>query len=189
MNSRQKTAAMFALVMSLAIIWLMLRARRGTEGPPPPTPARPAPPARQRTDLRAEVVRRAKEATVFIQVTSASYLDEEIREEASGSGFFLTPDGQVATCWHVISASKNLGGFAVPLKPESIQVIVRSGRRDQKVLPARLLAADPAADLAILKVDSRNCPHLKLGKSAGMCMSEPGTTTRKPRSCTRTSVS
>jgi len=123
--------------------------------------------------LDRSVLERAKSATVFIQVRSRDYLTGKVAEESSGSGFLVSDKGHVATCWHVVSASKNVAGVAVPLETEDIKVILRSGKRDQRVLPARLLAADPPADLALLKVETQDAPHLELGETGGLVETAP----------------
>jgi serine protease Do len=63
---------------------------------------------------------------------------------ATGSGFFISPDGYIVTNNHVVeNASK---------------VTVRSA--DGKTLPARIVGRDPATDLAVLKVDGDNHPFV-----------------------------
>jgi S1-C subfamily serine protease len=182
MNGKQAILVLVAAVMALSVAGLMVFVRR--QSPPPAPPARggdaahqPPPPPTPATGggprLDRKVLKRAKSATVFIQVKNASYLDGEIAEESSGTGFFISPDGQVATSWHVISAMKSVAGIAVPLRPCSVQVILRSGKRDQKVLPARLLAVDAAADLAILKVEAREHPWLPLGSTRPLVETAP----------------
>jgi hypothetical protein len=121
------------------------------------------------------VLDRAKAATVFVQVRSASYLDPGTFEESSGTGFFISPEGRVATCWHVLDAARSSGSVSVPLRADRIQVFVRSGKRDQQVLPARVLAADPVADLAVLKIEpgDRPVPWLPLGETASLTETTP----------------
>lgn len=177
MNSKEKALALLVMALVLVVSALLVREFRQ---PPPaavtaPPPPKKTPPTKLAFGPRldAAVLARAKAATVFVQVRNLSYLDGKVAEEGSGTGFFISPDGRVATSWHVVSALKNLGGIGVPLRSGSIKVIVRSGARDQKVLPARLLAADSAADLAVLKVDAENCPWLPLGSSAELVETAP----------------
>jgi serine protease Do len=67
-----------------------------------------------------------------------------------GSGFIVSPDGLVLTCRHVVS-EPNLD-YAVILEPE-------------KNYPAKVLAADPLTDIAVLKINEKNLPFLELGDS------------------------
>ncbi len=123
--------------------------------------------------LERAVLERAKEATVFVQVKQASYLDNKIKGEGSGSGFVISPDGRVVTNWHVIAPLQETGGLAVPMRRDEVQVIFRSGARNQEVLPARVLAADMESDLALLKVDRKECPHLTLAAEKSIVETMP----------------
>lgn len=91
----------------------------------------------------------------FLQVSYRLYQDEAMREhkqavvpivgkDRKGTGFVVDPSGVIITNDHVIEDQKALyiplsnGGTAVPVVKESI----------------------PALDLAILKVDAANLPHI-----------------------------
>jgi serine protease Do len=67
-----------------------------------------------------------------------------------GSGFIVSPDGLVLTCRHVVSEPDL--DYAVILEPE-------------KSYPAKVLAADPLTDIAVLKINEKNLPYLELGDS------------------------
>jgi S1-C subfamily serine protease len=142
----------------------------------PPATDLPTPTATRSANaprLDAQVLARAKAATVFVQVRNESYLTGKTAEESSGTGFFISSDGHVATSWHVVSATKSVAQVTVPLQPREIQVILRSGKRDQRVLPARLLAIDAAADLAVLKVEATGCTALPLGSAEKLIETSP----------------
>ncbi len=168
------------VVIVLAIVVGMLAARSLLdERNPPATPPKPVVPVPMATSspgaprLDVQVLERAKAATVFVQVRNESYLTGKTAEESSGTGFFISSDGRVATSWHVVSATKSVAQVAVPLRPREIQVILRSGKRDQRVLPARLLAVDAPADLAILKVEATGCTALPLGSAEKLIETSP----------------
>lgn len=137
----------------------------GAEPPPEDEAVRPG--------LKPEVLARVKEAVVFVQVNAAPAAGREDAEdpEGSGSGFFIAPDGRVATSWHVVASRGRPGapgGGAGPL-----QVIMRSGARDQQTLPARLLAVDVENDLAVLKVEAEGCATLPLGEAGRLVETAP----------------
>lgn len=75
-----------------------------------------------------------------------------------GSGFFVSKDGIVLTNRHVVADKK------------AKYTVITS---DDKKYPARVLARDSINDIAILKIDAKNLPHLELGYSNSL---KPGQT-------------
>lgn len=73
----------------------------------------------------------------------------QYRQQGMGSGFIFDPRGYVLTNRHVVEGA------------DEIEVILKS---DEKY-PARLVAADPQTDIAILKIKGRRFPAAKLGNS------------------------
>ena len=67
----------------------------------------------------------------------------------SGSGFIITPDGYALTNSHVVHGRTRL--FATT--------------RDGDRIDARLIGDDPATDLALIRLVSRDLPHTQLGDS------------------------
>lgn len=67
-----------------------------------------------------------------------------------GSGFFISADGMVVTNRHVVDDEK-----------AEYTVLTQDGASYK----AKILATDPVLDLAVLKVDGSNFPHLELGDS------------------------
>jgi S1-C subfamily serine protease len=68
-----------------------------------------------------------------------------------GSGFIVSSDGTVLTNRHVVNDPK-----------ADYMVIVD----EEKKYPAKVLAKDPINDVAILKIDGKNLPIIKLGSSS-----------------------
>jgi S1-C subfamily serine protease len=79
----------------------------------------------------------------------------------AGTGFAVADGTLIATNEHVLAK------LVVGEGNETLAIAVRSADGMQ-VRPARRLAADPAADLAILKIDGPALPALVLGHSAGV---------------------
>ena len=71
------------------------------------------------------------------------------RQTASGSGFFVSPDGYILTNNHVID------------KAESLTVILE----DETSHKAKVIGTDPRTDLALLKIDIKKAPYVKFGNS------------------------
>ena len=66
-----------------------------------------------------------------------------------GSGFIISPDGYILTNNHVVA--------------DADEILVRlSDRSEHK---AKLIGADPRSDVAVLKIEAKNLPTLKLGDS------------------------
>ncbi|SFF55214.1 serine protease Do [Fontimonas thermophila] len=70
-------------------------------------------------------------------------------QESLGSGFILWEDGYILTNYHVIRGAK--------------EVIVRL--LDRRQFTAKLVGSDEASDLALLHIDAKNLPVVKLGDS------------------------
>ena len=73
-----------------------------------------------------------------------------------GSGFILTNDGYIMTNNHVISNAD--------------EILVKLS--DQTELSAKLVGSDKRSDLALLKVDAKNLPTVKIGTSDDLKLGE-----------------
>ncbi|MGI9327670.1 MAG: DegQ family serine endoprotease [Pseudomonadales bacterium] len=72
--------------------------------------------------------------------------------QSLGSGFILSRDGYVLTNNHVVDGAD--------------EIIVRLS--DRRELNAELVGADPRSDLALLKIEAKNLPTVKLGNSKSL---------------------
>lgn len=75
---------------------------------------------------------------------------------ASGSGFFISPDGYIVTNYHVIKEAKQ------------ITAVLGDGRE----FSATVKGSDPRTDLAVLKIEGDGFPFLKFGDSDGLEIGE-----------------
>lgn len=89
-------------------------------------------------------------AVLTITTTSEPSFFAPQGTEASGSGFFVTADGLAVTNRHVVEKASG-----------SPAVTTADGRRYE----AKVVATDPAFDLALLKVDATGLPVAELGKA------------------------
>ena len=71
------------------------------------------------------------------------------RQSGLGSGVITTTDGYILTNNHVIDGADQ----------------VRVELPDQRVFDAKVIGADPASDLAVLKIDAANLPTVSIGDS------------------------
>ncbi len=78
-------------------------------------------------------------------------------EHGLGSGVIISPDGYIVTNNHVIDGA----------------VDIRVTLTDRRILPAKLIGADPLTDLAVIKIDGSNLPSVPLGDSTQL---HPGQT-------------
>lgn len=70
-------------------------------------------------------------------------------ERASGSGVIISDDGYIVTNNHVVAGA------------DKVSVTMS----DRKVYTAKVIAADPSYDLAVVKIDAKNLPFLLYGNS------------------------
>jgi serine protease Do len=83
--------------------------------------------------------------------------DERLNPRRSlGSGFIISADGYILTNSHVVE--------------DADQIIVRMN--DRRELEAKLVGADTRSDLALLKVDAKDLPVVRLGHSADLKVGE-----------------
>ena len=74
---------------------------------------------------------------------------QEVPVAGEGSGFIVSPDGIILTNAHVVKGAKTV---TVKLT-------------DRREFSAKVLGSDPKTDIAVLKIDARNLPVVKLGDS------------------------
>jgi len=74
-----------------------------------------------------------------------------LQEVGAGSGFFISADGLILTNKHVVSDTT-----------ASYTVITSDGKK----YDAKVLAQDPTNDIALVKIDIKNAPFLKLADSS-----------------------
>jgi Do/DeqQ family serine protease len=74
---------------------------------------------------------------------------EQRVERGTGSGFIISSDGRMITNAHV------LGGA------NSVKVTLKDGRTFQ----GRVIGVDPVTDVAVVKIDAKNLPTVRLGTS------------------------
>lgn len=89
----------------------------------------------------ANILERALAGTVLVEVLSRE-------AEGHGSGFFIAP-GIVMTNRHVVEKATN----------------IRVQTADKSLVPAELIAADGALDVALLRIKQNDLPILNLGNS------------------------
>ena len=81
--------------------------------------------------------------------------DQEVPEfdgKSLGSGFVVSADGYVLTNHHVVKGAD--------------EIIVRLS--DKREYDAKLIGNDPRSDVALLKIEAKNLPVVKIGKSADL---------------------
>jgi serine protease Do len=82
-------------------------------------------------------------------------LPRQRRQQGTGSGFIISPDGQIITNAHVVEGSDKV---TVTLK-------------DSRSFEGKVIGTDPVTDIAVVKIDAQNLPTVKLGRSE---LLEPG---------------
>ena len=82
--------------------------------------------------------------------------DPGVEHSVLGSGFIIGQDGLIVTNRHVIAGAR----------------IVRVKLADGRELPAKIVGADAATDIALIRVDAGPLPALQLGTSANTSVGE-----------------
>ncbi|QVM90348.1 DegQ family serine endoprotease [Pseudomonas entomophila] len=82
--------------------------------------------------------------------------DRQREAQSLGSGFIISDDGYVLTNNHVVA--------------DADEIIVRLSDRSE--LQAKLVGTDPRTDVALLKVEGKNLPTVKLGDSEKLKVGE-----------------
>jgi serine protease Do len=125
-----------------------------------PTPAvgpvSPLPPIEPGTQPIVEVVERVSPAVVNVRTNLAADAPAGQGGQGTGTGFVVRPDGVAVTNFHVVQ-----GAF-------SIEVTTADGRDFE----ARVIGADPNADLAVLRMEAEDLPTVDLGNSEQLALGE-----------------
>jgi len=77
---------------------------------------------------------------------------EEYTNRSLGSGFIISSDGYILTNDHVIK--------------DADEIVVRLNNRQE--FEAKLVGSDPRSDVALLKIDAKDLPTVKIGRSADL---------------------
>ncbi len=107
----------------------------------------------------AAVLNQVQPAVVSIQTQSMS-LDNLLApavQQGAGTGFIVSADGKIVTNDHVIDGA------------QQVQVTLANGSTKS----AKVLGADPSADLAVLKIDAQGLPTVRLGDSSAVHVGDP----------------
>jgi hypothetical protein len=108
---------------------------------------------------KPEVIERGKKATALVEVRTAN-------GEASGSAFCVDKSGLFITNAHVIDGAGE--------GKDNVRIVVDIGLKTQRSLRAKVLRADDALDLALLKVDAdAGFDALSLGKEEALIETAP----------------
>jgi serine protease Do len=99
------------------------------------------------------VVDRASPAVVSIVAKGVDPFSGNLAEQGAGTGFIVDGGGIVVTNSHVVADAT------------SVYTVVT---KDKKTYSAKSISRDPVNDVAILKIDGSNFPHLTLGDSSAI---------------------
>lgn len=113
--------------------------------------------------LPAELVAKIKDAVVLIDVTLST---AEVESQASGSGFVISPRGEIVTNAHVVSQliETDTGGTIVA-DTRTIEVVFHPGTAQERTFPAQVMRENHDLDLALLKIDADTPVYLDFADS------------------------
>ncbi len=106
-----------------------------------------------------DIIKKTKDAVVHVRNTQIvvpvyeyfyGYREgQPYKQEGTGSGVIISPDGYIITNYHVI---KNASELEVTLN-------------NKKSYPAEIIGMDPQNDIAVLKIPAQNLPYMRFGDS------------------------
>ena len=104
----------------------------------------------------ADVVALVKPSVVAIntKVVSYDFFNRPYTQEGAGSGWIIDTNGMVVTNNHVVEGAKT--------------ITVTTDTGDSYTADVNSVSTDPLNDLAILKIDAKNLPALKIGDSSNL---------------------
>ena len=103
-----------------------------------------------------EAAERVISSVVNIKAENRHWLRRYHGGISTGSGVIISQDGYVVTNNHVVAEADN---FEVTLN-------------DKREFPAELIGTDPSTDLALLKIDATDLPHIQFGNSDSVRIGE-----------------
>ncbi|NIE59120.1 MULTISPECIES: trypsin-like peptidase domain-containing protein [unclassified Burkholderia] len=112
--------------------------------------------------FRHDVPPSAQGAPAQVQVQAPEMLPRAV--SGSGSGFIVSADGLILTSAHVVD--------------EATDVTVRL--TDRREFKATVLAVDPQSDVAVLRIDGKKLPFVRIGDSSKVRAGEPVMTIGAP---------
>lgn len=98
----------------------------------------------------------ASVVSISATVQSTSYGGQTVQGTSTGSGFIITEDGYVVTNHHVIEGAV------------SVKVVMDTTEE----YAAKVVGYDAMNDIAVLKIDGKNLPAVKLGSSDQLCIGD-----------------
>lgn len=106
-----------------------------------------------------EIIRKTKDAVVHVrntQIVVPTYeffygyrQGQPYKQEGTGSGVIISPDGYIVTNYHVV---KNATELEVTLN-------------NKKNYPAQIVGVDPQNDIAVIKIPATDLPYMEFGDS------------------------
>ena len=159
-RTRDRKAGRFAVGVALGALvgasvagGIVAVADHGDDAAPVPATATVTPVA-ESTNAIAALVKKVQPSVVSIHddVTQTDQFGQTQSGQAAGSGFVLTADGYIVTNNHVIDGATN----------------ITVDFHDGTTVDAKVVAADPRSDLAVLKVERTGLTPLPLGSSSDL---------------------
>jgi len=115
-----------------------------------PPPIRDTTPPAGLADIVAEVLPWV--VSINVEVTSTGFFGQPSVQQGAGSGWIIDSNGLIVTNSHVIEGA------------QSVTVSLNDGR----VFAAEQIAADPASDLAVMKIEAAGLPVAVVGDSSNL---------------------
>lgn len=113
--------------------------------------------------LSPDVVGKIKDAVVLIDVTLRA---GEMETGATGSGFVISPRGEIVTNAHVVSQLiEDEAGGTIVADSRTVEVVFHPGTAQERTFPAQVVRENHELDLALLKIDADTPVYLTFADS------------------------
>jgi serine protease Do len=165
-SPRKRKGAKAIIVLPLLPLLIAGPACAETSGSAPPVPSSLAALSQSLRELAGKV------HPCVVKVVSTGFREPDddsgergivSREQSSGSGVIIDPDGYVVTNAHVVAGAD--GARVTLASIPQTEAGGDSGLGGRKVVEARIVGLDPEADVALLKVPRSGLPYLPLADS------------------------
>jgi serine protease Do len=150
----------------LVLVWALFVASVSAQTAPTNADADPL---HQLNNSVRSLVKRVSPSVVHLSVTGFAPVENNRgntsvvlgRQQSVGSGVIIDPDGYIVTNAHMVRGSQRIQ-VTVPVATADESPVSSFGNSRERTLDARIVGVDTDLDLALLKIEAKNLPAVRL---------------------------